>query len=112
MSANRRTPWMTRVGRTLAGALLGLLALTALVHAFVVLLEAVVLLLIAAGAAALILPGRWRLLRRQMTSRVSTWAAAAAAWTESAARRAGAAFPVDGAGDAEKETGAERPGEE
>ena len=59
MNGAKVKSWATLTGRTAAGGLLGLLALTIFIHACVVLLETLVLALIATVTAALIV-GEWR----------------------------------------------------
>lgn len=69
-----------RAGRACMGLLLGMLALALLLHAFVLLLEALVLAALTVAVVTLVLPGRWRTLRRQMAAWFSLMAAEAAAW--------------------------------
>ncbi len=109
MNGAKVKSWATLTGRTAAGGLLGLLALTIFIHACVVLLETLVLALIATVMAALILPGRWRFLRRRMTVLAASWTAAAQGWAETGMRRA-AEFAA--AGRTEQGEDAEVPVEE
>ena len=101
MNGAKVKSWATLTGRTAAGGLLGLLALTIFIHACVVLLETV--------TAALILPGRWRFLRRRLTVLAASWTAAAQGWAETGMRRA-AEFAA--AGRTEQGEDAEVPVEE
>ena len=109
MNGAKVKSWATLTGRAAAGGLLRLLGLAVFIHACVVLLETLVLALIATVTAALILPGRWRFLRRRLTVLAASWTAAAQGWAETGMRRA-AEFAA--AGRTEQGEDAEVPVEE
>lgn len=69
-----------RAGRACMGLLLGALGLVLLLHAFILLVEAPALAALTVAAVTLVLPGRWRTIRRQMAAWGSHMAAEAAAW--------------------------------